>query len=345
MSIRVLKPGLLSTFQDAGRTGSQHLGVPVCGAMDPRAHRLANLLVGNDADLATLEMTMIGPTLQFEAPACFAIAGADMQAMLNDSPVPNHRPLIARAGDVLTFGPAIPGSGVRAYLAVHGGYALTPVLDSASTDIRGAFGGHTGRALAKNDAIGWHCALPSNEDDLSSLAQTLWQIRIYLPAALALRPRNRLRLLPGVHWDEFTAESQRNLLEAEYRISTQSDRMGFRLEGPALTMTAPRQILSEAASFGTIQVPSGGEAIVLMADRQSTGGYPKIAQVISVDLADLAQRRPGQTICFAPVTLDEAQRLDSEQEDAFDQVHDALTAARTAINSVAQPTSPRPADA
>ncbi|MVW79211.1 biotin-dependent carboxyltransferase family protein [Bordetella sp. 02P26C-1] len=337
MSIRVLKPGLLSTFQDAGRTGSQHLGVQVSGAMDPRAHRLANLLVGNEADLATLEITMLGPTLQFEAPACFAIAGADMQAMLNDSPVPNHRPLVARAGDVLTLGPATPGSGVRAYLAVHGGYELAPVLASTSTDIRGAFGGHAGRALTKNDLIGLRYALPDSEDDLSDLAQTLWQVRIYLPAALALRPRSRLRVLPGVHWDEFTAESQRELLEAEYRISTQSDRMGYRLEGPKLSMTTPRQILSEAASFGTIQVPSGGEAIVLMADRQSTGGYPKIAQVISVDLPDLAQRRPGQPVCFAPVELDEAQQLDSELEDAFEQVHEVLAAARTVLESIAKP--------
>lgn len=337
MSLRVLKPGLLSTFQDTGRVGSQHLGVPVCGAMDARAHRLANLLVANEADLATLELTMIGPTLQFEAPACFAIAGADMQAMLNDSPVPNHRPLIARAGDVLTLGPAIPGSGVRAYLAVHGGYTLTPLLHSASTDIRGGFGGLAGRALAKNDVIGIPSTLPANEDTLSGLAQSLWQLRIYLPAPIALRPRTRLRVLPGVHWDEFTAASRRDLLEAEYRISTQSDRMGYRLEGPRLTMTTPRQILSEAASFGTIQVPSGGEAIVLMADRQTTGGYPKIAQVISVDLPDLAQRRPGQMVCFAPVELAQAQQLDSELEDAFDLMHDTLEPARAALQRVASP--------
>lgn len=337
MSLRVLKPGLLSTFQDAGRTGSQHLGVPVCGVMDPRAHRLANVLVGNDRDVATLEITMIGPTLQFEAPACFALAGADMQAMLNDSPIPNHRPLIARAGDVLTMGPAMPGSGLRAYLAVHGGYALPPVLASASTDLRGAFGGHAGRALAKNDTVGLTRALPRDEDELSALAQRLWQVRIYLPTALAFRPRSRLRLLPGVHWDEFTPQSQRDLLEADFRISAQSDRMGYRLEGPPLKMKTPRQILSEAASFGTIQVPSGGEAIVLMADRQSTGGYPKIAQVISADLPDLAQRRPGQTVCFTPIGLDEAQQLDSEQEDAFDQVRDTLAGARAALNRIARP--------
>lgn len=337
MSVHVLKPGLLSSFQDAGRTGSQHLGVPVCGVMDQRAHRLANLLAGNDTDHATLEMTLMGPTLRFDAPACFAIAGADFQATLNGNPVVNHRPLIARAGDVLACGAALPESGTRAYLAIHGGFGLTPVLGSTSTDLRGGFGGHQGRALAKQDTIAFAADLPTGEARLTELAQALWQIRIYVPATLAGRMRTHLRVLPGVHWEEFTAPSQDALVNAEYRISTQSDRMGYRLEGPRLLMTTPRQILSEAASYGTVQVPAGGEAIALMADRQSTGGYPKIAQIISVDLPDLAQRRPGQSVCFAAVALDEAQRLDRERTHAFGQLHDALAPVRAALQSVSTP--------
>ncbi|CAM4399684.1 biotin-dependent carboxyltransferase family protein [Bordetella muralis] len=331
MSITVLKPGLLSTFQDLGRTGSQHVGVPVCGAMDLRAHRLANLLAGNDADHASLEITLTGPTLRFEAPACFAMTGANLQPTLNGNPVAGYRPLIARAGDVLAFGAAPPDTGVRAYLAVHGGYSLTPVLGSTSTYVRGGFGGHAGRALAKGDVIGLHASLPTAPDSLSELAQALWQIRVYMPSALSGRTRDYLRLLPGVHWDEFTADSQQDLLHAEFRISTQSDRMGYRLEGPPLAMTTPRQILSEATGYGTIQVPSGGEAIVLMADRQSTGGYPKIAQVISVDLPDLAQRRPGQSVRFALIDLDEAQRLDGEREEAFTQLQEALAPLRALL--------------
>lgn len=331
MSIHVLKPGLLSTFQDMGRTGSQHLGVPVCGAMDGRAHRLANLLVGNETDHATLEITLVGPTLRFDAPACFAIVGADFRATLNGSAIPNNRPLIARTADVLAFGAAIPESGVRAYLAVYGGYMLTPVLDSTSTDLRGGFGGHTGRALLKHDDIGLPRSLPLPEKDLSDLAQSLWQIRVYVPSALSMKSRSHLRVLPGLHWGEFTSESHQALLNTEYRISTQSDRMGYRLEGHHLALIAPRQILSEAASYGTIQVPAGGEAIVLMADRQSTGGYPKIAQVISVDLPDLAQRRPGQTVRFTPIELEQAQRLDGEREEALIQLCDALTPIRTAL--------------
>ena len=336
MSITVIKPGLLSTFQDAGRTGHQHLGMPVCGVMDTRAHRLANLLAGNDRDQATLEITLVGPTLRFEAPACFAIAGADLRATLNGTPIPCYRPLIARTGDVLAFGSAAPDAGVRTYLAVYGGYALTPVLGSTSTYVRGGLGGHAGRALAKGDTVELQAVLPTTEDTLSNLAQALWQIRVYLTSALAGRSRSHLRLLPGVHWDEFTADSRNDLLNAEFLISTQSDRMGYRLDGPSLAMTTPREILSEATEYGTIQVPSGGQAIVLMADRQSTGGYPKIAQVITVDLPDLAQRRPGQTVRFALVELNEAQRLDCEREEAFTQLQETLAQIRDVLERVAR---------
>lgn len=333
MSLTVLKPGLLSTFQDTGRAGSQHLGVPVCGAMDVRAHRLANLLAGNDTDHATLEITLAGPTLRFNAPACFAIGGADLHATLNGTPAPCYRPLVARASDVLTFGSAADDAGVRAYLAVHGGYALTPVMNSTSTYVRGRFGGLHGRALVKGDTVGLHAPLAGNPADLTRLAEALWQVRVYLPAALASRLRDALRVLPGVHWDEFDAASRHQLLHAEFRVSAQSDRMGYRLEGPPLAMTAPREILSEAASYGTVQVPTGGEAIVLMADRQTTGGYPKIAQVVTVDLPALAQRRPGQALRFTLAGLDDAQRWDAEREDAFAQLQDALAPLRHLIHA------------
>lgn len=334
MSITVIKPGLLSSFQDAGRIGSQHLGVPVNGPMDMRAHRLANLLAGNDRDLATLEITLAGPTLRFDAPACFAITGADLQATLNGKLLCRYRPLIARTGDILAFGSAVPGTGVRAYLAIHGGYTLTPLLGSTSTYLRGSLGGHAGRALLKGDAIGLSSTLPDTETTLSAVAQALWQIRIYLPSTLSARARHQLRLLPGVHWDEFTPDSRHALLHTAFHISTQSDRMGYRLEGPLLTMTTPRQILSDATCYGTIQVPAGGQAIVLMADRQSTGGYPKIAQVITADLPDLAQRGPGQSVQFALTDLDDAQRLDGEREAAFAQLQKALAPIRDVLREI-----------
>ena len=167
--------------------------------------------------------------------------------------------------------------------------------------------------------------------DLDALQDALWQLRVYLPAALGAKRRDAIRFLPGMHWQEFSETSRQDFAGAEFRISPQSDRMGYRLLGPALSMSQPRQMLSEAACFGTVQVPSGGEAIILMADRQTTGGYPKIAQIATVDLPILAQCAPGQTLRFQPVGLVEAQRLDSERERAFSQLQDALEPLRALL--------------
>src|SRR5690606_6867180 len=151
MSVTVLRPGLFSSFQDLGRHGYQHLGMPVGGAMDQRAHQLANLIAGNDRDMATLEVTLVGPTLRFDAAACIALAGADLSPKINDTPAPMGRPLVMRAGDVLSFGPR--RSGVRCYIAWHGGMALPEVLGSQSTYLRGKLGGFQGRALQKGDVL------------------------------------------------------------------------------------------------------------------------------------------------------------------------------------------------
>jgi antagonist of KipI len=329
MSVTVIKPGMLSSFQDRGREGYQHQGIPAAGAMDERAHRLANALAGNPGDPATLEMTLTGPTLRFDAPACFALAGADLGATLNGRDLPVHRPLVARAGDTLAFG-ARPAAGVRGYLAVHGGFALPRVMGSESTYLRSGFGGFQGRALAKGDQVPLRAPL-AGDRDLDALQDALWQLRVYLPAALGAKRRDAIRFLPGMHWDEFSEASRQDFAGSEFRISPQSDRMGYRLLGPALSMSQPRQMLSEAACFGTVQVPSGGEAIILMADRQTTGGYPKIAQIATVDLPILAQCAPGQTLRFQPIGLEEAQRLDSERERAFTQLQEALAPLRALL--------------
>lgn len=329
MSVTVIKPGMLSSFQDRGREGYQHQGIPAAGAMDERAHRLANALAGNTGDPATLEITLTGPTLRFNAPACFALAGADLGATLNGQDIPVHRPLVAHAGDTLAFG-ARPAVGVRGYLAVHGGFALTPVMGSETTYLRSGFGGYQGRALAKGDEISLRTPLADGRD-LAALQKDLWNLRVYLPALLGNKRRDTIRFLPGMHWPEFSQASRRAFAESEFRISPQSDRMGYRLLGPALAMTQPRQMLSEAACFGTVQVPSGGEAIILMADRQTTGGYPKIAQIATVDLPALAQCAPGQTLRFQQVELEEAQRLDGERERAFTQLHEALAPLRALL--------------
>lgn len=329
MSLTVLAPGLLSSFQDLGRYGQQHLGVPVGGAMDERAHRLANLLVGNLESEATLEITLLGPRLRVDAPCCLAVCGADLQASLDGRPVPNNRPVIARAGEVLKFGARKQGA--RAYLAVHGGFALQPVLGSRSTNLRGRYGGYQGRALAVGDRL--HPGRSLADTALEELAMELWNTRIYLPASLGAPARPRLRALRGEHAALFKADALRSFYSAPFRISPQSERMGYRLQGPKLELRRPRQLLSEATCFGTVQVPAEGQPIVLMADRQTTGGYPKIAHVASVDLPQLAQSLPGDTVGFEEIDITAAQRLDTRREAAFAHLSQALAPLRALLES------------
>ncbi len=324
MSITVLKPGLLSSFQDLGRKGYQHLGVPVGGAMDSRAHRLANLLAGNPQDEATLEVTLSGPTLRFDSPACIAIAGAALSPTVNGKPVPNNRPLIIRKDDVLAFGART--AGLRAYVAWHGGIDLPMLLSSRSTYLRGGLGGYKGRALQANDVLSLHARLDSRH--LDTLARELWGIKIYLPALLGLAPRTALRAMRGAHTSLFKDKSVDDFFSSAYRISPQSERMGYRLEGNALELKSSAQLLSEATSFGSVQVPPDGKPIVLMADRQTTGGYAKIAHIASVDLPAIAQCMPGDTIRFMPVELRQAQELDLQREEAFEQLYQALAPLR-----------------
>lgn len=313
MSITVLKPGLLSSFQDLGRHGHQHLGVPVGGAMDSRAHRLANILAGNPENEATLEITLTGPTLRFNAPACIAISGAQLSPTLNGEPVPNNRPLVIRTNDVLAFGER--KSGVRAYIAWHGGIELSRVMGSTSTYLRGGFGGFQGRALKKDDVLKLRHDIGAAT--LDDLARDLWRIKVYLPASLGQMPRAAIRVLRSAHTDLFVDTSVEDFFTNEYRVSPASERMGYRLEGTPLTLKSSTQQLSEATSFGSIQVPADGMPIILMADRQTTGGYAKIAHVAAIDLPVIAQCMPGENLRFSEITLTEAQQLDSQREEAF----------------------------
>ena len=332
MTMRVLKPGMLSSFQDQGRTGHQPLGVSVVGAMDQRAHQLANTLVGNLTDCASLEITLTGPTVEFTQACCIAICGADLSPSLNGKPIAMNRPLVVRAADALSFGARRRGT--RAYLAVHGGFAIPDVLGSQSTYLRSHFGGWQGRALKKGDEIPLKRPLLTTGRDgagLENLAQALWAIKLYLPGAIAESTRVRVRLIKGLQWEEFTAESRDALLTQPYRISPDSERMGYRLQGSDILMIKPRQMISEATTFGTIQVPAGGQPIVLMADRQTTGGYPKIAYVATIDLPLLAQMGPGDNVQFELVSLEAAQALDITRTRAFIELAQALSTVRTLL--------------
>lgn len=306
MSIDVIKPGLCTTVQDAGRWGYQHLGVPVNGPMDVLAHSLANLLVGNLASCGTLEVTLQGPSLLFRTTTLLAIAGADLGAQLDGVPLPPGTAVKVQPGTLLSF--AKRNHGARAYIAVGGGYMLPLVLGSSSTFRRGGLGGVNGRALLAGDVL----QTRSSFRNLSRL-----QLQLQLPIALQPDPatmaRSAIRVIPGREWQAFTEASQRALLSEPYRISNQSERMGYRLQGAPLALQAPLELLSEAVTFGTLQVPADGQPIVLMADRQTTGGYPKIAHVASVDLPLLAQRLPGEEVRFTLIAIEEAQRLAVER--------------------------------
>lgn len=324
MTITVLRPGLLSSFQDLGRCGSQHLGVPVGGAMDSRAHRLANIVAGNAGDEATLEVTLTGPALRFDAPGCVAISGGQLGARLNGVPVPNNRPLVVRAGDTLDFAGRM--SGLRAYIAWHGGIELPTVLGSRSTYLRGGFGGYKGRALKSADVLAMKADFRGRQMD--ALEREIERMKIYLPAILGTAPRETIRALRGAHTDLFTPESIEAFFNGEYRIRPESERMGYRLEGPVLKLKRATQLLSEATSFGSVQVPPDGNPIVLMADRQTTGGYAKIAHVATVDLPAIAQCMPGERLRFRETSLQDAQRLDQQREQAFERLFQALAPLR-----------------
>ena len=313
MSIEVIKPGALSTFQDLGRTGYQHLGIPVNGVMDERAHRLANALVGNLPQSATLEITLMGPVLKFHHEAVIAISGADLGARIEGEPLVLDQVAVVAAGSELSFGKR--SAGLRAYLAVRGGFAVDAAMGSASTYTRGGYGGHAGRPLKKGDLLETGPYVQSSK--LARLAQVAKSLSSAFDDAVAPPPDAPIRVIPGREWTYFSPHARQALEAAPYRISPQSDRMGYRLEGEKLELTEPREVVSEAVSFGSIQVPADGQPIILMADRQTTGGYPKIGHVCAVDLPRLAQKMPGETIRLKVVDLGTAQRLMLSQERSF----------------------------
>ena len=313
MSIFVLKPGMMSTLQDRGRQGFQHLGVPVSGAMDGFSHRIANILAGNDADEATLEITLRGPRLRFEQDSLLALCGANLSATLDGNPAPEGKAVRVRAGTVMDFGAAV--AGCRAYLAISGGFDVPVVMGSRSTYATARLGGLEGRALRAADVL----PVGGPEPDLyPALTQQLlrsqrcfsaprWAINQHIEKLT--RVPQIVRILSGRHWDAFPASARDALTGAEFRVANDSNRMGYRLEGGPALSGGPQQILSEALTFGTIQIPPSGQPIVLMADRQTIGGYPKIAEVASVDLQLLAQLRPADRLRFELVSLAQAQAL------------------------------------
>ncbi len=305
MGIYVERPGMLTTVQDAGRFGYQKYGISPCGALDQRSFRWANLLVGNDARAAALEVTVMGPVLRFTTPAVAAITGADMAPTLNDKPVGSYRAFRAKEGDVLKLN--LRKTGCRAYIAFSGGLDVPEIMGSHSTYLRCSFGGLDGRALKAGDEIAFLPKTPPEDPE-----------KRVVPAESFASQNVTIRVIPGPEKASFTEKGYETFFGSEYTVTGQSDRQGLRLDGDVIEHVKDDNIISNGIAYGSIQVPGDGKPIVILADRQTTVGYTKIGTVISVDLPLLGQLVPGMSkIRFRKAELYEAQKLYREQEMAF----------------------------
>jgi antagonist of KipI len=283
---------MLTTVQDLGRWGHQADGVPVAGPMDPVSHRVANRLVANEDEAAALEITLVGPELEAAGDLLCAVCGAEFELAVDGKAVPCGRPFGIRHGARLKFGRRVAGA--RAALAVRGGIDLPPLLGSRATSIISRMGPFGGRALGAGDVL--------------PIGRTVE--RTDVPPILHVRPLPqggaRLRAVPGPHERLFAESSIDHFFSERFVVTLSSNRMGYRLEGPPLSQTAPTDILSDATPLGSVQVPRSGQPILLMADRQTTGGYPKIATLITADVALAGQLAPGDWVRFVPCTRAEA---------------------------------------
>jgi antagonist of KipI len=299
--IQVQEPGLFTTVQDLGREGFGAIGVSASGAADAVSLRLGNRLVGNDERAAGLEMTLLGGTFVFPERALLALTGSDFGAALDGKPGELGSSFEAKAGQTLRLGPT--RTGARCYLCVQGGIAVELFLGSASTHILSGLGGHEGRALRKGDAL-----------KIGAESGAIHERRLSARALNELQPRKVLRVTEGPQSDWFSESARRLFYESRYRIAEESNRMGIRLEGAIVPVPSGGEMISEGVSLGAIQVPEGGKPIILSVEQQTTGGYPKIANVISADFHSLGQLRPRDEIRFERVDWQTARSLLIEQE-------------------------------
>lgn len=318
MSIRVIDGGLLTSIQDLGRYGYQKHGVVVSGAMDSYSMKLANIIVGNDANEAVLEITMVGPVLNLEKGNLISITGADISPTIDGKKVPMGKPVYINEDCVLKFGKCV--SGCRAYLSVAGGFDVSTVMDSKSTYLRAKLGGMDGRNLKKDDVL--------NINEKSELSLNIikkikeiskkeifnaarWHIKNYIEEnSKAII----IRIFEDRQTSYLTKDSLANFFNSSFVIDTKSDRMGYRLNGPKIELKEKIEMISGEVSFGTIQLPPDGNPIILLADRATAGGYPKIAHVAAYDLHKLVQLKASDNIRFEKITLKEAEKLYIKRE-------------------------------
>lgn len=301
MGIRILKPGMFTTVQDLGRTGYQSQGFGVAGAMDVRSFKIANLLLDNAENEPVLEAALIGPRIEFTSATIIAITGADMQPVINQKPVPMYTAIYVNKGDILQLGSARYGS--HSYIAFSSYLDIPVVMGSRSTNCRSSIGGFKGRRLNEEDFIGFR------------------KKRRYLPYFLSRKLKGDsftakevvLRVVMGPQDSLFTRQGIETFLNSTYTVTADFDRMGCRLDGPYIACKESVDIISDGTAFGAIQVTAHGKPIVLLADRQTTGGYAKIATVATVDIPKLVQRKTDQKVRFQAISVKEAQRLLREE--------------------------------
>lgn len=297
-ALTIVRPGMLTTVQDLGRWGFQSRGVPVSGVLDWYSHRLANSLLGNDAAMATLEVTLMGPHVRFDAETTFAVAGAEFRLTLDDAPIETNRAVQAGSGAMLKFGDRVRGA--RAYLAVAGGVAVPQVLGSRSTHVLTAMGGHDGRALKTGDVL--------------AIGVRGERQGVTTPRPLPLTPVTGGANLRAVPVD---ARLFTQLAAQRFRVSPQSDRMGYRLAGEPIADAPTGEMISTAVPTGAIQVPPTGQPILLMHDHAATGGYAVAGTVITADLPLAGQLAPGDWVEFEECSIDAAVAALREREGAL----------------------------
>lgn len=318
MKINVISPGLLTTIQDLGRIGYQRFGVSVGGAMDTYAMRISNILVGNEENEGVLEITISGPTLSLEKGTLFAITGGDMSPTIDGERVPKGRPIYLKNDAILKFGSCISGS--LSYIAVAGGFNVPKIMGSKSTYLRGGFGGLKGRALKKNDVIEIGNMNSKSIKIINKINNIKlkdyfiypnWYIRNFI---MQNSDGTVIRVFEDRQYNKISEEGIEKFFNTNFNIDVKSDRMGYRLWGEKIKLKEKVEIISEEVSLGTIQIPPDGNPIILLADRQTVGGYPKIAHVASVDIQKLVQLKTNNTIKFKKITLREAEQLYFQRE-------------------------------
>ncbi|MCG8706961.1 biotin-dependent carboxyltransferase family protein [Brenneria sp. 4F2] len=301
--LKIIHAGLYTSVQDAGRFGFRRLGISQAGALDIPALKLANLLVANAENTAALEITLGKFVATFTSPCWIALTGADCHAELDGKPLWTGWRFAVKVGQTLQM--HLPRHGMRSYLALSGGIKVPEILGSCSTDLKAGFGGFAGRLLVDGDQLelGRPARLPSGKIGVKQLLFG-----------------NRVRALPGPEYKEFSRDAQEKFWQTPWHLSPQSNRMGYRLQGPALYRTTQREMSSHGLLPGVVQVPHNGHPIVLLADAQTTGGYPRIACVIDADLYHLAQIRLGEPVHFVRCTLAEAQHAAQQQRRYLEQL-------------------------